>query len=186
MNSSGVRFLRFYFVSAALLLGAVCFAWSAGASTVRRVSDDDLVRRSLLIVDARVVQAVAAWNADRTQIHTTVDLTVIEFIKGGLPANRRTIQLKLLGGIVSDQAMAIVGAPALSTGERALLCLRPGYERLDFPFVGLSQGRIAATRDGRTGRMIAGERGVDYSVLLSQFRERVRALIVSTSQPNDR
>lgn len=174
-----------------LRVASLAFAYgltpaAAKATTVLRLSDDDLIRQALLIVDARVVRAVAAWNADRTQIHTTVDLEVIEFIKGDLPANRRTVRLKMLGGVVGDMAMAVVGAPALPAGQRALLCLRPGCERLDFPVVGLSQGRIAALRDGRTGRFMAGDRGMEYDALLARFRERVRQLIVLPSANNNR
>lgn len=167
-------------VASSLCIAAVAaLLWTGGsatATTIRRVSDDELAQRSQVIVDTRVIRATAEWNADRTQIHTIVDLEVIEFLKGDLPRDRRSIRLRTLGGVVGDVGMAVIGAPSFSVGERSLICLRPAFERLDFPVVGVSQGRIVAVRDPRTGRLTVPQNGADYATVVAEFKARIARL----------
>jgi len=145
----------------------------ASGSTFRRMSDEELVRQSLLVVDVKVVSTVSIWNTDHTQIHTLVDLDILDFVKGDLPAGRRTLRLRILGGVVGDMAMTVIGAPQFRAGERSLLFLRPACERLGFPLVSPVQGREPAVMDGRTGKLMAPLRGVEYSQLLGDLRKTV-------------
>lgn len=123
----------------------------AKATTVIPVSDDDMVRQASLIVEGVVTKIESAWNKDRTQIHTFIDINVRKQIKGALPKNQTTIHLRVLGGTVDDITMHVVDAPSFKVDEEMLLFLRPNYDVQLFPVVGFNQGKIHIDTDPNTG-----------------------------------
>lgn len=137
------------FTMIVLIAAAFVPAW---ATTVIPMSDDDMVRQASLILEGVVTRVESAWNADKTQIHTSIDIDVQKQIKGTLPDDQTTIHLRVLGGTVDDITMVLVGAPTFEVNEEMLLFLRPNYDVRLLPVVGFNQGKIHIDTDPNTGK----------------------------------
>ena len=159
-----------------LLAGAV-FALSilslpvpaSHATTVLPMTDAEIVADSRWILEGRVISVSGAWNEDRTQIFTTVEIAVGDVLKGELA--EKTLRLRMLGGSADGISMIVVGAPTFRPEEEVVLCLANRHAM--FPVVGLAQGKftLVAESGGPTKRVVATgeERGA--------FLARLRGLI---------
>lgn len=152
----------------ALLLSLLAFP--AHATLIQRMSEAELVAAARWIVTGRVTSVSGAWNADHTQIFTTIEIEPAEVLKGDLP--KGPLRLRLLGGSADGISMIVVGAPVFTRDEEVVLCL--GADRGGaFPVVGLGQGKFTLVRDGVSGLLRVKETGEPRAAFLARLRERV-------------
>jgi hypothetical protein len=117
-----------------------------------------------------VIGAVGEWDAARANIHTRVELSVAELLKG---AASSPVTFTQLGGRVGGEASAVAGAVAFQPGERVLVFLtrRPDGS---LGLTDLSHGAFSLARDVATGRDHAlGAAGADRFEL-DHVRTRIR------------
>ena len=105
-----------------------------------------LVSRSDTIVAGEVLDLKPSWNAERSDIFTTVILRVDRQLKG---SGGDVIRFSIPGGAVGDEWIRVSHAPRFELGERALVFLRSGGGRLP-TVVGMEAGKrhLAADEDG--------------------------------------
>jgi len=136
----------------------ICAGISAHATSVAKLTDQDMVRLSSVVAEGRVIEVRSGWSPDRTQIFTTVTIQITNQIKGARPHNGRLV-VNMLGGRVGDVVMEIIGQPTFTTGENVIVFLdaaRPQYT----PITGLFQGKLTVEQDPGTGALNVADRGV--------------------------
>lgn len=104
------------------------------ATTIVLPSDEQLIAKSPVIVEALVLSSAAVERQGRIWTETT--LAVSRNIKG---ATDSTITVSEIGGRIGDRLTKIFGSPEFEAGERVLLFLEPsprgGYRTIDL-FIG--------------------------------------------------
>ena len=116
------------------------------ATTLARMSLDELAAAAHVIVEAYCLENEARW--ERGEIWTFTNLEVTETIKGVAP---RLITVRLLGGRVGHLISTVNGVPRFQPGEDVVLFL----ERTpagDFSVTSWVQGTFRIRRDPQTGR----------------------------------
>jgi hypothetical protein len=109
-----------------------------------------MTRESSTIVEATAEEVSSSWDADRRRIHTTVRLRVDRLLKGA--QRGAALKLRLLGGRVGRETLAVLGQPLFEPGEPVLLFLRPDWQSSDRPLVGMDKGKRRLLRDAKTGQ----------------------------------
>jgi len=153
-----------------LLLFSVC----TFATTVQRLTLDDMVKKAQTIVHGRVRSSVAHWSADGRLIVTTYTLDVKETIKG---RTGRSIDLTVVGGKVGNQGLFVSGMPSFDTGEEAVVFIENSgnYSTV----VGLSQGKFAVRNDEVSNNVsnlsfADGREGTPLKMRLNDFKQQIR------------
>ena len=165
-------------VVCALLASSGIMATGARGSSVQRMSDDTLVRKATVIIEGRILRATSAWNADHTQIHTKVVVSIQGIIKGNIQ-NRRTLELNVLGGRVGDTVMEVVGGNHYRPGEELFLFIEAPDSLL--PVVGLFQGKLAIDTDPVTGVEKVSTRNETRVA----FRTRIAGIVATQAQQQE-
>ena len=124
-------------VSAALLIG---LSTVTRATTVERLSLEDLTRRSQSIVEGVVRGARTYRSPDGKLILTDTTIEVTEAIKGQVA---RTIDVTTVGGQIGDTVLHVGGMPAFSTGESTIVFVQRSNGYLTV--VGLGQGKFTVS-----------------------------------------
>ncbi len=106
------------------------------ATTIARLSFDDLVKRAGSVVDATVVSRESRRD-DQQNIHTYTTLDVHEWIVGEGDIGAMT--LRHLGGAVDGEIIKVDSMPELTVGKRYVLFLQPGHRGI-CPILGWRQG----------------------------------------------
>src|SRR5258706_3484995 len=104
------------------------------ATTLQKLSLDDMIRLSTTVVRARVSGSYAA--ARGADIYTFYQLSVLETLKAG---GHPPLEVAVPGGSAKGQRQLVEGAPQLKAGEEYVLFLwtsRSGLTQV----IGLSQG----------------------------------------------
>jgi len=137
-------------VAIALLLGSSY----ARALTSSEYSFDEQVQLSDLILVGTVNQINSFWGQGRgaETIFSNIQLTDIELIKGNQPDAEYS--LRVIGGIIGDQAQVYPGLPQFVSGQRYLLFIK-GNNRSMFPITGASQGFYQVQWDAEQQHQIA-------------------------------
>jgi hypothetical protein len=115
------------------------------ATTIPRLTFENLTDTSELIVSGRVTQSWAAWDSKHKYIWTHYLLSVRETAKGA-PAS--SVEFAEPGGSLADAAMTIAGTVTYSVGERVVVFLSRmpnGYLRT----TGWAQGKYGLDDNGR-------------------------------------
>jgi hypothetical protein len=142
-------------VVATLLLAGTMFPQTSTATSVRQLSDAELVRSSSSIIEGQVTGVRSEWNAGRTQIYTIVTIRISNSLKGGAAAGEQVV-LRLLGGRVGDTVAELVGGPKFAVDEDVIVFLDSGAVDL-MPVTGLFQGKFTVATDPNSGaRMVSG------------------------------
>ena len=155
---------------ALLFLISVC----SFATTVQRLSLDDMVKKAQSIVHGRVRSANTHWSADGRLILTTYTLDVEETIKGRA---EKTLEITIVGGTVGNLGLFVSGMPSFDTGEEAVVFVETsaGYSTV----VGLSQGKFAIRNDEVSNNVANlsfpdGRGGVPLRMRLDDFKRQIK------------
>jgi len=162
------------FIAAVLILaGAAAFR----ATTVERVTIEDLAKKARSIVQGKVRGARTYWSANGKVILTTYTIDVEEAIKG---QPGRTVELTTLGGQIGDVTLYVAGMPAFHSGERAIVFVEQSgsYSVVS----GLSQGKFTIS-DTEIANQVEGLTFPDgqqpraLRMPLEDFKKQLRAIV---------
>jgi hypothetical protein len=130
--------------SAVFACGFAAFS-TARATSVARLSFEELTDQSEIVVSGQINRSWAEWDAEHKYIWTRYELGVSGTLKGSVGS---TVTLSEPGGIVGDKGMNIAGAVGYQLGERVVVFLQRmpnGYLRT----AGWSQGKFRVDQDGK-------------------------------------
>jgi len=131
---------RLYLVIAIAAL-ALVGAQVAFATTVQKLTLQELTKKSESIVMARVDDAVSSWDAAHKEIYTYFTLSVLQPVKGS--KGTTTITLRQIGGTVGNIASVVPGMPSFRKGEEVVVFLTQ-KDAAGYPWVmGLQQGKYS-------------------------------------------
>jgi hypothetical protein len=117
---------------------------AAAPTTLAHMSVAKLTQASRLIVRARCVDNIAAWDA--AEIWTFSTFEPSEIWKGSSP---QRVSVRLLGGRVGNLTSNVSGVPRFKAGEEVVLFLAP-TTRGDFSVVSWVQGTFRIHQDPRS------------------------------------
>ena len=118
---------------------------TARATSVARLSFEELTDQSELVVSGQINRSWAEWDAEHKYIWTRYELSVSGTLKGSAASS---VVFSEPGGIVGDKGMNIVGAVSYQQGEKVVVFLQRmpnGYLRT----AGWSQGKFRVDQDGK-------------------------------------
>jgi len=128
---------------------ALFTAAPASATTLVRMSLDQLAEASTEIVRAHVVSQQTAWNPQHTRIYTYTTLALDQTYKGDPPSFP---VLQQPGGTVGKTRVFVAGTVQFHTQTGYLLFLeRSSSDSSKFLLVGMVQGAYRIYRDEKTG-----------------------------------
>lgn len=116
-----------------------------GATTLARMSLDELVEAAQVVARVSCLQNEARW--ENGEIWTFTSFEVVETLKGVAP---RLVTVRLLGGRVGHVISAVEGVPRFRPGEEAVLFLERTREG-DFSVTSWVQGTFRIRMDAQTG-----------------------------------
>jgi hypothetical protein len=121
-------------VSMAMLTG---LAPVSRATTVERLTLEDLAKRSLSVVQGVVRSSRSYWSPDGKLILTNTTIEVTEAIKG---QSARIVEVTTVGGRIGDRVLHVGGMPAFAPGENTIVFVErsSGY----LTVLGLGQGKF--------------------------------------------
>ncbi len=128
---------------AALLLA---IGGTAEATTLARMSVEQMSQVAQVIVRARCVENTTLWDAG--EIWTLTSFEVEDVWRGSPPAR---ITVRLLGGRVGNLTSNVSGVPRFRPGEEVVLFLER-TRRGDFSVVSWEQGTFRISREIASGR----------------------------------
>ncbi len=130
------------------ILASVALIAPAGATTLVKMSMNDLILQSTAIVRARVTGSRSAMIGQ--DVYTYYQLQVSESLKGAsVPA-----EVAVPGGVYGKIRQIGVGSPALTSGKEYVLFLWTSPRGMT-QLIGLSQGMLSLTEDA-SGAAVAG------------------------------
>jgi len=143
------------FLVAAITAVALVGAQAALATTVQKLSLQELAKKSDSIVMARVDDAVSSWDAAHKEIYTFYTLSVLQSVKGA--KGTTTITLRQLGGTVDNIASIVPGMPSFKKGEEVIVFLTQ-KDAAGYPWVmGLQQGKYSVTTGKNGVKMVRND-----------------------------
>ena len=125
----------------AALLGAA----AAQATTLARMSLDELVRAARVVVRARCLSSGSDWQGG--EIWTRTRFEVLESFKGSVP---QQITVRLIGGRVGHIVSRVAEVPRFRPGEEVVLFLEPTAAG-ELSVTGWAEGTFRIARDARSG-----------------------------------
>ncbi len=128
------------------ILASLPFAAALHATTLARLSLDQLSTAADAVARVRCVSAVSEWEDGSIWTVTTFD--VVETMKGSLPAQ---VTVRLPGGRVGHLTAMVDGTPKFTPGGSAILFLERSRSG-GFSVAGWVEGTFRIARDPRTGR----------------------------------
>jgi hypothetical protein len=153
-----------------LLIGSLVSAW---ATTLRKLSIDDMIRQSTAIVRVTVTGSSAAFRGK--DIYTNYQLQVIENMKSASASNMpQSLSVAVPGGVAGGVRQMVAGAPMLANGQGYVIFLWTSKSGLT-QVIGLSQGLFAVTQNSAGAAAIV--RPASISMMLNQSGQ------VVTDQP---
>ena len=142
------------------------------ATTVERLTLDDLVKKANRIVVGRVNGARTYWAGNIILTSYTID--VQETIKGQSSHN---IEVTTIGGTIGDLTLHVAGMPSFRDGEDAVVFVENTGSVSTV--VGLSQGKFAV-RNGEVANSVGGLEftgrgaGAPLKMPLESFKTQIR------------
>jgi hypothetical protein len=143
-----------------LLLGSLVSAW---ATTLRKLSIDDMIQQSTAIVRVKVTGSSAAFRGK--DIYTYYQLQVIENMKSTSP-----LAVAVPGGVARGVRQMVAGAPVLANGQEYVIFLWTSKSGLT-QVIGLSQGLFAVTQNSAGAAVIVRQPSI--SMMLNQSGQAV-------------
>jgi hypothetical protein len=140
------------------LLASVALLVPAGATTLVKMSMNDLIVQSTSIVRARVTGSRSA--AVGRDIYTYYQLDVSETLKhGAIPP----VEFAVPGGVYGNFRQIGIGSPVFTQGQEYVLFLWTGRSGMT-QVIGLSQGSFNLTRDA-SGTTVLNRPAIDDQML---------------------
>ena len=177
---------------ALLLLMLLLSPHSSQATTLARLSLDELAAASEAVARVRCTTTESRW--ENGSIWTVTTLDVVETLKGNLPGR---IQVRLPGGRVGHLTASVDGAPRLAAGAEAIVFLEKSLAG-GFTVAGWVEGTFRISRDLRTQAEIVTQDSSAFAVFdtttrafraegvrrmpLEEFRSRVIAAIARSEE----
>lgn len=162
-----IRVLFFCITGACLLFLPVLLG--DAAAQVRKLTLDELVSKSEMILTGSVVDKYSEWNAEKTRIYTRVTVDVAEYLKGeGL---EKSITVTHLGGEIGDVGELYTGTARFEKDEEVILFMKRD-SRGNLRVTGSNQGKYRIRTGNRLGKkMITDGRTVD--AFIAQIKDIV-------------
>src|SRR3954463_15896975 len=149
-----LKHFRVYWPTCVFLL----LASAASATTIVLPTDDQLIRKSPVIVEGTVISSAPVLRGDG--IWTETKLAVDRTLKGDVPTE---LTIREVGGEIDGRITKIFGSPVYQPGERVMAFLTPtargDYQTIDL-FVGkfseerAANGRRFLVRDDAAGDVL--------------------------------
>jgi hypothetical protein len=170
-----------------LLLNTLTLAFCAvalPAATLERLSLDDMITQSTVIVRGKVTSSSAAYSGP--VIYTHYRIRVSETWKG---AARASVEIQVPGGVANNMRQTFAGAPTFGSGDEFVFFLWTGPSGAT-QVLGLTQGLFSVAADGtadpvatrNASREVMLDRGTSRQVKdqtlvmhLSELRARIGA-----------
>ena len=162
---------RYFLLLTSLILG--CLA-PLQATSVRRLSFDDLIATAHSIVEGNVVSSNTYRSSDGKLIFTSYTIHVQESLKG---STQQTVTVTTVGGRIGDTILHVAGMPAFQPGDRAILFLEQSKSYTTI--VGLNQGKFAIS-NGEVSNSVSGlsfpdgVAGKSVKMPLDAFKQQIR------------
>jgi hypothetical protein len=123
-------------------------ALSASATTMVRMSLEQLAEASTEIVRGHVVSQQSLWNPQHTRIYTYTTLVLEQTYKGSPPA---TLVVQQTGGTIAKVHVVVAGTVQFHNQAAYVLFLEPSpTDASKFLLVGMMQGAYRIYRDAAT------------------------------------
>jgi hypothetical protein len=145
-----------------LLIGSLVSAW---ATTLRKLSIDDMIQQSTAIVRVKVTGSSTAFRGK--DIYTHYQLQVIENMKSASP---QALAVAVPGGVARGIRQMVAGAPVLANGQEYVIFLWTSKSGLT-QVIGLSQGLFAVTQNSAGAAVIVRQPSI--SMMLNQSGQAV-------------
>jgi hypothetical protein len=128
-------------ISLLIAVAGLIGAQAAFATSVQKLSLQELTKKSDSIVMARVDDASASWDANHKEIYSYYTLHILQPVKGR--KGETTITLRQIGGTVGNIASIVPGMPSFKKGEEVVVFLTQ-KDAAGYPWVmGLQQGKYS-------------------------------------------
>ncbi|MGH9449799.1 MAG: hypothetical protein ACRD11_04580 [Terriglobia bacterium] len=131
-----------------VVLAGCLVALRASATSLVRLSLDQLTQASSAVVKGHVVGQVTQWNATHTEIVTLTTIAVDQNVKGNTPAQ---IVVEQMGGTVGHMHLIVPGTERFYPQARYELFLQHGAANsAHFLLVGMREGAYRIYQDPQT------------------------------------
>ena len=117
-------------------------AGALSATTLQKLSMDDMIQKSTSIVHVKVTGSRGAFRG-ATDIYTYYQLQVLESWKG---SNAQALEVAVPGGVARGLRQSVAGAPSLTTGGEYVIFLWTSPSGLT-QIIGLSQGLFSVVKN---------------------------------------
>lgn len=144
----------------------------AQATVVPRVTLEELVENSDLIVQAHCARSWAAWDENTRVIWTHAELLLTEGVKG--PAGRSVV-VSEPGGVVGEVGMTVEGVPHYRPGEEVVVFLYRAPNGL-LRTRGLGQGKFTVVAGSATTERLVRTNSGGMALVSPPGAERSRGI----------
>jgi hypothetical protein len=174
------------------LLAAILLPHAARATTLARLSLDQLAAGSDAVARARCTGSESRW--ENGSIWTVTTLEVVDTLKGNLSPE---IVVRLPGGRVGHLIATVDGVPKFHPGDEAILFLEQSPAG-GFTVAGWVEGTFRISRDARTGNETVTQESRAFAVFdaatrtfraegirrmpIEEFRARVAAAVARSQE----
>ncbi len=128
------------------------------ATTLERLSLDDMILKSTAIVRGRIVSSQASFH--KTLIYTHYKIQVLERWKGSGDSVEEVV---VPGGTAQGLRQSYAGTPRMTEGGEYLFFLWKGTSGLTH-VIGLSQGAMRLSKDSK-GNVVVGRAAISETML---------------------
>ncbi len=140
-----------------LLVCLLVVSGAAGATSVRRLSLDELVQGAELVFEGRVVDIAthsleAGSKGEGGLVYTTVTFEILDLVKGEYA--QPTLTLSFLGGSAGGRSLVVEEMRLPAAGERGIYFVESLARRQVHPLYGWSQGHFLVVSDPDLGERV--------------------------------
>jgi len=125
---------------------------NSNASSIQQFDVSELIEKSELVFEGRVLSSEARWNENQTLIQTFITFEVSEIISGSYEQN--TLELSFVGGRVGNDNIEAQGMRQPAIGEKGIYFVHSLTRELLNPLVGWSQGQFLLKEDSLGNDMV--------------------------------
>jgi hypothetical protein len=131
-------------------------------ATLERLSLDDMISKSTVIVRAKVTGSYAGFASAAPVVYTHYSIQVSEWLKG---LGGKSLDVVVPGGEINNVRQSFSGAPTFGTGDEYVFFLWTSKAGLT-QVIGLTQGLFALAQDGSKDPMAT--RSASHELMLDR------------------